>query len=546
MIKMSALCFAFVSSASAVLSQEEELTFGVPSPETISALSDLPSTRVDEPDFSGLVFWGLGGQIESLDERLGVPQAPEIMPGSVISPSLQTGLIEGAEYGLHLDRWALDGWEPRIPFGFRDSLIIQLAPNTTREKIHELISDYEFEVVETYPSLGQMHVLADLSEFIPPELRDNGTNEAVLEAMISAGDAFSDHPSILAATPDFFLHSQNNRPLFSVTQFSKLPDDSEVIDWGLRDIGAEQLWNEKGAHDGVQIGIMDEGFNRHEDLVFLDWVEETPISNHGNHVAGIACARHDGRGLKGVLPNCHISARAFRVYPVALEGETILQFLTTFSDVISSLNEFLSDRSDLRIFNVSLGYNWMPNHGINPDRSNHANIRQLVDQQGRMLIVPLMRAAETNTLIVSAAGNDSSSLDSPMSARYASPFNWASFVALKRGGPSTTLIVEAHGQDRERAAFSNIDGHISCPGVGIISTVAMDEGGSSSESIYGTMSGTSMASPYCASGALLFSLVRPKYKMTEVRECLLDSARNSSTGAPQLSLKSAIDDCPRR
>ena len=75
---------------------------------------------------------------------------------------------------------------------------------------------------------------------------------------------------------------------------------TEMTNWGIADIEADQLWDMPGARDGVLFGVMDVGFARHEDLTFLELPPDIDVDNHGNHVAAIACGRHDnGRGVRG-------------------------------------------------------------------------------------------------------------------------------------------------------------------------------------------------------------------------------------------------------
>ncbi|WP_152564377.1 S8 family serine peptidase [Neorhizobium vignae] len=91
----------------------------------------------------------------------------------------------------------------------------------------------------------------------------------------------------------------------------------------------------------------------------------------------------------------------------------------------------------------------------------------------------------------SAAGNDCDRGQRPISAKYASPFNWAALEARKRG-VENGVIVAAHDSRGKRAYFSNSGGDICCPGVDIMSALAFDGDSKVSTSSYGRMSGTSM------------------------------------------------------
>src|SRR5207249_1426471 len=135
------------------------------------------------------------------------------------------------------------------------------------------------------------------------------------------------------------------------------------------------------------------------------------------------------------------------------------------------------------------GYNWISNFGINPDAPESSNWRGIVEIQGPLLVTLLRNAEKKGKIIFSAAGNDSTGLNPPIDAKYASPFNWAAITA-RQLGIKNGVIVEAHDKDGKRAPFSNTGGDISCPGVNILSTVAFDGQHQQSNFAYGEMSGT--------------------------------------------------------
>src|SRR4029077_13813728 len=321
-------------------------------------------------------------------------------------------------------------------------------------------------------------------------------------------------------------------------------DGKIVADWGVANIEADRLWGLPGAQDGALFGVMDVGFARHEALTFLELPKSIETDDHGNHVAGIACGKPaNGRGVHGVLPNCFVRAHAADVFFKSVEGGQVARFFVTFSQVLTTLNRFVDQYDDLKVINVSMGYNWKSNFGINPDLPDSSQWRSLVESQGTFLVAALELAEERGKVVFSAAGNDSFGLANPIKAKYASPFNWAAITARDKGIRSG-IIVEAHGPLNKRAAFSNAGGHMSCPGVDVLSAVAHDATGKISTSEYGKMSGTSMASPYCAAAHVLLGLVRPQYSGNEITDCLLASTEKSDTGAPIPQLTQALQKCP--
>lgn len=515
-----------LSSSSAIAQEATEtdapalpaLTTQTPSAETQAALAGLSTeaTRAELGAVSGDQF--LSMRVETNQDGLGA-NAPS---------TSDIGVTE-------------------VPFVSPETLIVTLDSNLTAEESNQLIQDYDWQVVETYPNLGQMTVRTDLSRFFAPQLGTLDPNTALIEGVIETNRAYSTDPRIESAIPEFLLSTEqristSNRPQVEKrVAFSEGND--EQIDWGISDIQADMLWSIDGAQGGAILGVLDVGFNDHEDLVFLNRPLDMPIDDHGNHVSGIACARHNSLGTVGVVPNCFVVPRTGNVFPVVDEGDNIMEFMVTFSMILSTLNEFLDEEESVSVFNLSLGYNWSSNFGINPDAPENGIYRQLVATHGETLMRALKVADDRNAVIVSAAGNDSRGLSTPMSAKFASPFNWAALTASERGESNAGLVVEAHDRVGSKAVFSNVGGHLSCPGVDILSTISTSPDGSPSKEGYGTMSGTSMASPYCAGGILLFSLVRPSYSSDEIVDCIIANADPGNGNAPKMRLQRALETC---
>ncbi|MDX1746532.1 MAG: S8 family serine peptidase, partial [Halobacteriales archaeon] len=99
-------------------------------------------------------------------------------------------------------------------------------------------------------------------------------------------------------------------------------------------------------------------------------------------------------------------------------------------------------------------------------------------------------------IFVVAAGNDSNDGFGTQEARWGSPMAYAGLVLDPPvpGAPNPILVVESVAQmagatgGATRSGFSNLNGHISAPGSGIVSTVTGNT--------YSSMNGTSMASPH--------------------------------------------------
>ncbi len=354
---------------------------------------------------------------------------------------------------------------------------------------------------------------------------------------------FKSDPTVRGAAPDVVLRDEAVDNLAQAVNIRQLTNDSEILDWGVGDIEANNVWELPGADNGVIFGVMDVGFASHEDIIFSSISSDMNADDHGNHVAGIACAQNNGKGIRGVIPNCFVRPKAGNFH-ASEPGGNILAFVQTFGQILAALNEFIPNKDEVKTFNISLGYNWISNFGINPDTESSEQWRQIVAAQGEIFVSVLSLAAQKNKVVFSAAGNDSGGLADPIDAKFASPMNWAAITARERNIVSNGVVVEAHDQAGNRANFSNEKGHLSCPGVNILSAVAHDSSGAISQNQYAEMSGTSMASPYCAAGHTLFSLVRPNYLGVEVVDCFIESGVASSSGSPMLKLDRALSHCP--
>lgn len=523
-----------------------------------------------------LLLMPAAGQAQSLP-----PASEDILvdPGFTRLPSPDTSEAIQQLKAIGKDSWISKGLQPRemvvdpmkvddigrekiesnvgggnsLPFVAPTSMIIQFKPQTTQAEIEDYLSENELPVIQTFPGIGAVQVEVDISEYFSPELSDTSANDAIIRGVLDAVADYKKDPRVLSATPDIVLTDKSNHEVQEITNVLRPSevttigaDDGEASDWGIGDIEADEVWPLPGARDGVIFGVMDVGFGRHSDIIYLDFPATSVANNHGNHVAAIGCGRHDGLGIRGVLPNCFVRARSGDVFFEAAGANPQLNFMVLFSQILSTLYNFVEEQDDVSAFNVSLGYNWRSNFGINPDLPESAQWRQLVEIQGALLVSLLELANRKDKVIFSAAGNDSTGLAVPISAKYASPFNWAAIQARESGIAPNGIIVGAHGPDGKRAAFSNSNARISCPGVNVLSALAYDAADQPSSSAYGRMSGTSMASPYCSAAHILFRLVRPGYTGVEAVECMLASNAKTDDGTPMLRLSQALIACPDR
>jgi len=133
---------------------------------------------------------------------------------------------------------------------------------------------------------------------------------------------------------------------------SKIIRTREVIDYGVKMIGAEYEWPETMG-EGVRVGIIDTGIDvNHIDLKsrinktvsFID-SDITDYNGHGTHVAGVIAAEKNGVGVVGVAPKCNLYvAKAFDEKGVS-----------TDTSITKSLEWMLEN--DVNIINMSYSSN---------------------------------------------------------------------------------------------------------------------------------------------------------------------------------------------
>lgn len=256
--------------------------------------------------------------------------------------------------------------------------------------------------------------------------------------------------------------------------------------WGLETSRVPQLWNLDGAvrrlNRRVLTGVYDAGFlPQHPDLPApIRRINAGIVSDHGTEVAGVIGALSDnGVGIDGVTPFADF---------VFVAKDSPWHDLALFTAALSELDAMVRARP--QVVNVSLGFKWFNNSPqIFP--SVDAAARDLATGTGALVHQHLSLLAQELPLpvIVAAAGNDSETM--PQDARYGSPYTNA---ALQHGA-APIIVVESVGLTGSggttRAAGSNHGGHLSAPGVNVMTTTDVAVDGRA----YDYRSGTSYSAP---------------------------------------------------
>ena len=459
--------------------------------------------------------------------------------------------------------------EVEAPVSRPNSYVIQLKPDASEEQIGKLLEKYNLNVTKVIGELGVITVESNdegtrgvdgpganpesaapttpdeakeqLQQMLEPPLIKDLRNEGIVDAAIvnsTIGTKGLPHPSGAAL--------QGGGKTY---EWSWGPSQAADGNWGLKSIRMPAVWSMveryRKSHPDVlrpKVGVIDLGFTSSPSIKFQSIYGGQPVtvlhpdcgSHHGMHVAGIiGAAQHDTPGIDGIVPNARIDAIGISNQAGSEAGSLGVDQLwelqtLVFDEVLSRTMDYLVDNlehpDNLRVINISLGYNFLAKRLIGNDSLDSVTGLKLHIHHQASILRTMAQRVENKVLFVVAAGNDSEGRTSPLEARWSSPFAWAGTYENGTDKPAKNiLVVEAVGRDGQRADFSNIGGHLSAPGVDIMSTLAPTGPAS-----FGVCSGTSQAAPHVAAlAALLFEL-----DPTKTPADIVAALKSSATPAP--------------
>ena len=387
-------------------------------------------------------------------------------------------------------------------------------------------------IVELHPGAGVDAVAR--THGVAPTVRFKIINGFVAHMSHAAATALSRDPRVRRVSPDVVVRAYAKpaappgKPKSggggsgggTLTCPTPPPATVEQVPTGVTRIGAPAAWTRGHRGDGVKVAVIDTGIDFcHPDLVanylegtnFLDSSQPPRDDNgHGTHVAGIIAAPENGTGVVGVAPSAKLLAA--KVLDASGAG--------SLSTVISALDWAV--QKGARVVNLSLGApDFLCTFGLCGAGSECSAIAN---------------ATASGVVVVVAAGN---AADEALSS---TPANCRDSVTVSALDASTDEFASFSNHsvyywdvDGDRAFTLNdhpiVD--IIAPGVSVLSTMPIYDvtltttyGVSKN---YGTLSGTSMATPHVAGAAALYIGAHATATADEVRQALVGSGECPGT-----------------
>lgn len=261
--------------------------------------------------------------------------------------------------------------------------------------------------------------------------------------------------------------------------------------YSLRVTEALRGWGVTRGDRRVVIGVVDSGVDiNHPDLaakivgVYNGADGNTDVKDfvgHGTHVAGIATAiANNGIGIAGAAPECALLA----------------------VKVASGDSGYPSTEG------IANGIIWAADHG-----ADVINLSLGAGRESQAITAAVQHALKKNVVVLAATGNGSGNLKS--------------WPALTDG----VIAVGSTDEGDRRSSFSNYGPWVSivAPGSNIYSTFPANDN-LIGQTNYGTISGTSMATPFAAGVAALIRTKYPEMAPAMVKQVLESSADDK--GAP--------------
>lgn len=242
-------------------------------------------------------------------------------------------------------------------------------------------------------------------------------------------------------------------------------------------------------------GIDEDANGYRDDLIGWDFVnnDNDPFddNNHGTHVSGtIGATGGNGTGVAGVDWNIQIVGLKF----LAADGSG------STANAVKALDYFTAQSK------VAVGEDFIATNNSWGGGGYSSAMQSAID-----------RTAAAGNLFVAAAGN--SALNTDVTANY--PSNYSTKTSVGYEAVISVAAITSTGALASYSDYGATTVDIGAPGSSIYSTLA--NGG------YGTMSGTSMATPHVTGALALYASTHPDATAAAMRDALLGSAVATSS-----------------
>ncbi len=381
----------------------------------------------------------------------------------------------------------------------QDEVLVKFRSGVNKSSIHKTNSLIGSNLLENFTNIGWSRIK------LP---RGLSVEKAIVlyirsDEVEAAQPNFYYHLLVTPNDPEFITGMYGLTNISAPSAWDLTTGSSTVvvanIDTGLRytheDIAAN-AWKNPGEIDGN--GIDDDGNGFVDDYNGYDFRYNDPDpldqNGHGTHTAGtIGAVGNNGVGVVGV--NWNVRLMSIKIFSPAANDTTTAMLLNAYNYVTLMKNRGIN----IRVTNNSYG-------GFGEDDGFDQATKDAINVMGNAGI-----------LNVFAAGNRNVNNDIFAAAEFPASYTSPSIIS-----------VAASTSTDDRAPFSNygaISVDLAAPGFFIRSTT------NGSDSSYGTLSGTSMATPHVAGAAALLSAYNPDLSAASLKATLL----NTVDQLPQLN-----------
>ena len=388
-------------------------------------------------------------------------------------------------------------------------------------------SEFDAKVAMTYDTLSENN-----NEIFALIHSDTKTEQELLKEILA-------RPDVKGASLNHISYPTSNKP----------NDTLYDLQWGMKAISADKVWDKTTGSSDVYVAVIDSGIEKtHEDLaanIATEYCRDydasgntisdyTDVStfDHGTHVSGIIGAvGNNNKGVTGV--NWTAKIIMFMAYTDGAEG-----FGFYDSIVVAALNDVLKLKQanvNIAAVNMSLA-GWENN--VPSEVSNSStpcwNALKAVSDAG--IVICVGASNEGQAVGVPAPVDDPGNSKTYYKGNYVYPASYLNIpnkivVAAASQDVNGKIIRSTEGYDEANSNYSSKYVHVAAPGSHIVSTVPMDYKIPANESVdvagYASWPGTSMATPYVAGSVALLKSAYPNATARQIKRAIFKGANGN-------------------